>query len=223
MLRKVDLPLDAVDNTSELQRPRLISNASCASLPHHVDDVNAVRKDLNAARTFSGLEHLRPKLTILLGTEDRSTEVLATVSTRWLGVTRAPSVPAAAAAAAGSCTAVPASTPPSPGAAPTRRSTWTTAGWSRRVPASGAGTQARRRLRSAGRVAGRSSDFAEAPCYGLSRCGNRPNPDPERPLRCGAVLAFARPVDLVGALARPLAAGAGAVPGGAELVGHLRP
>ena len=30
-------------------------------------------------------------------------------------------------------------------------------------------------------------------------------------------------VDLVGALARPLAAGAGAVPGGAELVGHLRP
>ena len=44
---------------------------------------------------------------------------------------------------AGSCTAVPASTPPSPGAAPTRRSTWTTAGWSRRVPASGAGTQAR--------------------------------------------------------------------------------
>ena len=30
-------------------------------------------------------------------------------------------------------------------------------------------------------------------------------------------------VDLVGALARPAAAGAGAVPGGAELVGHLRP
>ena len=67
--------------------------------------------------------------------------MMATVSTRWLGVTRAPSVPAAAAAAAGSCTAEPASTPPSPGAAPTRRSTWTTAGWSRRVPASGAGTQ----------------------------------------------------------------------------------
>ena len=31
--------------------------------------------------------------------------MMATVSTRWLGVTRAPSVPAAAAAAAGSCTA----------------------------------------------------------------------------------------------------------------------
>ena len=42
-------------------------------------------------------------------------------------------------------------------------------------------------------------------------------------LRCGAVLAFARLVDLVGALARPLAAGASAVPGGAELVGNLRP
>ena len=42
-------------------------------------------------------------------------------------------------------------------------------------------------------------------------------------LRCGAVLAFAGLVHLVGALARPLAAGAGAVPGGAELVGHLRP
>ena len=42
-------------------------------------------------------------------------------------------------------------------------------------------------------------------------------------LRGGAVLAVARLVDLVGALARPLAAGTSAVPGGAELVGHLRP
>ena len=37
------------------------------------------------------------------------------------------------------------------------------------------------------------------------------------------MLAFARLVDLVGALPRPLAAGAGAVPGGVQLVGHLRP
>ena len=44
-----------------------------------------------------------------------------------------------------------------------------------------------------------------------------------RRLSGGAVLAFARLVDLVGALTRPLAAGASAVPGGAELVGHLRP
>ena len=44
-----------------------------------------------------------------------------------------------------------------------------------------------------------------------------------RPLRCRLVVAFARLVHLVGALARPLAAGAGAVPGGAELVGNLRP
>ena len=42
-------------------------------------------------------------------------------------------------------------------------------------------------------------------------------------LRCGAVLAFARLVHLVGALPRPLAAGAGAVPGGVQRVGHLRP
>ena len=34
---------------------------------------------------------------------------------------------------------------------------------------------------------------------------------------------FARLVDLVGALARPLAVGAGAVLGGVQLVGHLRP
>ena len=33
------------------------------------------------------------------------------------------------------------------------------------------------------------------------------------------MLAVARLVDLVGALARPLSAGAGAAPGGAELVG----
>ena len=39
---------------------------------------------------------------------------------------------------------------------------------------------------------------------------------PWRRLRCGAVLAFARLVDLVGALARPPAAGAGAVPGGVQ-------
>ena len=38
----------------------------------------------------------------------------------------------------------------------------------------------------------------------------------------GPVLAFARLVDLVGALARPLAAGAGAVPGGVQPVGYLR-
>ena len=44
-----------------------------------------------------------------------------------------------------------------------------------------------------------------------------------RRLRCRRVLRFARPVYLVGALTRPLAAGAGAVPGGVELVGHLRP
>ena len=42
-------------------------------------------------------------------------------------------------------------------------------------------------------------------------------------LRSGAVLAFARLVDLVGALARPLATGAGAVPGGVQLVDNLRP
>ena len=42
-------------------------------------------------------------------------------------------------------------------------------------------------------------------------------------LRCRLVVTFARLVDLVGALPCPLAAGAGAVPGGAELVGHLRP
>ena len=42
-------------------------------------------------------------------------------------------------------------------------------------------------------------------------------------LRGGAVLAFARLVHLVGALACPLAAGAGAVPGGVQLVGNLRP
>ena len=40
-------------------------------------------------------------------------------------------------------------------------------------------------------------------------------------LRGGAVLPVARLVDLVGALARPLAAGA--VPGGVQLVGNLRP
>ena len=34
---------------------------------------------------------------------------------------------------------------------------------------------------------------------------------------------FLHAVDLVGALACPLAAGAGAVPGGVQLVGHLRP
>ena len=48
--------------------------------------------------------------------------------------------------------------------------------------------------------------------------------DPPRPppdLRCGAV--FARLVDLVGTLPCPLAAGAGAVPGGVQLVGTLRP
>ena len=55
---------------------------------------------------------------------------------------------------------------------------------------------------------------------GVSGVGRRaPPPD----LRCRLVVAFARLVDLVGALACPLAAGAGAVPGGVELVGHLRP
>ena len=48
-------------------------------------------------------------------------------------------------------------------------------------------------------------------------------PAPLAPSRCGAVLAFARLVDLVGALPRPLAAGAGAVPGRVELVGYLAP
>ena len=48
-------------------------------------------------------------------------------------------------------------------------------------------------------------------------------PAPLTPSRCGAVLAFPRLVHLVGALPCPLAAGTGAVPGGAELVGHLRP
>ena len=46
---------------------------------------------------------------------------------------------------------------------------------------------------------------------------------PWRRLRCRLVVTFARLVDLVGALARPAAAGAGAVPGGVELVGNLRP
>ena len=55
---------------------------------------------------------------------------------------------------------------------------------------------------------------------GVSGVGRRAPPPA---LRCGAVLTFARPVHLVGALARPLAAGASTVPGGAELVGHLRP
>ena len=54
------------------------------------------------------------------------------------------------------------------------------------------------------------------------------NPDRAPPgragaLRCRLVVTFARLVDLVGALACPAAAGAGAVPGGAELVGNLRP
>ena len=45
-------------------------------------------------------------------------------------------------------------------------------------------------------------------------CSTRRAPrGPGAVLRGGAVLAFARLVDLVGALARPLAAGAGAVPG----------
>ena len=44
-----------------------------------------------------------------------------------------------------------------------------------------------------------------------------------RRLRCGAVLAFARLVHLMGALARPLAAGTSAVSGGVELVRNLRP
>ena len=43
------------------------------------------------------------------------------------------------------------------------------------------------------------------------------------PLRCRLVVAFARLVDLVGTLPCPLAAGAGAVPGGVQLVGNLRP
>ena len=80
-------------------------------------------------------------------------------------------------------------------------------------------------------------------CHGLPRAENRPKPAPERiggavvvsrapgrapggpgaVLRCGAVLAFARLVDLVGALACPLAAGTSAVPGGVQLVGNLRP
>ena len=56
--------------------------------------------------------------------------------------------------------------------------------------------------------------------------GRRPLDQLTRPggrLCRGAVLAFARLVDLVGALARPLTAGAGAVPGGVQLVGYLRP
>ena len=57
----------------------------------------------------------------------------------------------------------------------------------------------------------------------LGRAQGRSRRPLRRRLRCGAVLAFARLVDLGGALARPLAAGTGAVPGGAELVGHLRP
>ena len=51
-----------------------------------------------------------------------------------------------------------------------------------------------------------------------------PAPPPPPPdLRCRLVVAFARLVHLVGALARPLAAGAGAVPGGVQLVGNLGP
>ena len=56
----------------------------------------------------------------------------------------------------------------------------------------------------------------------FTRCGDRP-PAPPPDLRCRLVVTFARLVDLVGALACPLAAGAGAVPGGAELVGNLGP
>ena len=47
--------------------------------------------------------------------------------------------------------------------------------------------------------------------------------EPWRRLRRRALLPFLRLVHLVGALACPLAAGAGAVPGGVQLVGNLRP
>ena len=61
----------------------------------------------------------------------------------------------------------------------------------------------------------RMSTFANipAPCRGCATVWPSSS-------RGGPVL---RPVHLVGALACPLAAGTGAVPGGAELVGHLRP
>ena len=75
------------------------------------------------------------------------------------------------------------------------------------------------------RTAGRRPSTRARPWEAVSAVlgGERPPPPPapSPDLRCGAV--FARPVHLVGALARPLAAGASAVPGGAELVGHLRP
>ena len=65
-----------------------------------------------------------------------------------------------------------------------------------------------------------------ASCIGSVIPALRAGPHSGRPWRRlsgGAVLTFARLVDLVGALARPAAAGAGAVPGGVQLVGHLRP
>ena len=62
----------------------------------------------------------------------------------------------------------------------------------------------------------------------------RISPDAEAPRDGGAILEHlaeqrpaglpvARLEDLVGALARPVTAGAGAVPGGVQLVGNLRP
>ena len=82
-------------------------------------------------------------------------------------------------------------------------------------------------------------DYTRAARLSPARCGRchhlsartssarlAPGRAPARPwrrLRGGAVLAFARLLYLVGALARPLAAGAGAVPGGVQLVGNLRP
>ena len=58
---------------------------------------------------------------------------------------------------------------------------------------------------------------------GVSGAGRRRAVSAPPDLRCRLVVAFARLVHLVGALARPLAAGTSTVPGGAELVGHLRP
>ena len=65
-----------------------------------------------------------------------------------------------------------------------------------------------------------------ASCIGSVIPALRAGPHTGRPWRRlsgGAVVPVARLVDLVGALARPLAAGAGTAPGGVQLVGNLRP
>ena len=80
--------------------------------------------------------------------------------------------------------------------------------------------------------AARPSASAPVPAARIAASSNLRKPEvhldvhrrPWRRLRGGAlVVTLARLVHLMGALARPAAAGTGAVPGGAELVGHFRP